>query len=92
MPSRRMRMLRAPNCDRAPNPRITTRVSCDGLKRLEMVRPGSRKSDWSMRIWGWPGRALSGRALDTENGRSSVDRPVPRVTVIEAGSFVAAES
>ena len=34
-------MLRAPNCDRAPNPRIEMRVSCDGFVRFATVTPGS---------------------------------------------------
>ena len=35
IPSRRIRMLRAPNCDRAPKPRTEMRVS---MRRIRSVR------------------------------------------------------
>jgi hypothetical protein len=40
MPSRSTRMLRTPNAERAPNPRIESRVSCVGLFRFATVSPG----------------------------------------------------
>jgi len=56
-------MLRAPNCDRAPNPRIEIRVSWDGLFRFATVTPGSNANVCSANVWVCPRTTLSGRRL-----------------------------
>jgi hypothetical protein len=89
IPSRRMRMLRAPNCERAPNPRTDTRVSCAGFVRLATVTPGNSESVCSTKVCGCPGTRLFGRTVLIANGRSSGDRPTSRVTVTTGGSRVA---
>src|SRR3569833_498119 len=92
MPSRRMRMLRAPNCDRAPKPRTEMRVSCDGFVRLATVTPGSSDSVCSTKVCVWPGLTLSGLRLVMLYGRSSGDRRTSRVTVTTGGSLRGSES
>src|SRR5437773_6652232 len=78
-------MLRTPNAERAPNPRIDTRVSCDGLFRLATVTPGSSARVCSTSVCVCPGATLSGRTLLIAYGRSSDDRPTSRVTVTTGG-------
>src|SRR3954471_5548692 len=80
-----MRMLRAPNCERAPKPRTEIRVSCDGFVRLAKVTPGRSASDCSTSVCVRPGTSESGRVLLIAKGKSSVDRPTSRVTVTTGG-------
>ena len=85
-------MLRAPNCDRAPKPRMEMRVSCDGFVRFATVTPGSSDSVCSTSMCVWPGSKLSGRVVLIAYGRSSGERPMSRVTVTTGGSFRGSES
>ncbi len=85
-------MLRAPNWDRAPNPRTEMRVSCDGFVRFATVTPGSSESVWSTFMWNCPGASESGRRFVMPYGRSSGDRPTSRVTVTTGGSLRGSES
>src|SRR4051812_7135569 len=85
MPSRRMRMLRAPNCERAPKPRMEMRVSCEGFVRFATVTPGKSDSVCSTNVCVCPGFTLSGRRLVMLYGRSSGDRCTSRVTVTTGG-------
>ena len=81
-------MLRAPNCDRAPKPRIEMRVSWDGLVRLATVTPGSsdeRLLDERVRLT--RRNTVGTQAGDGEYGRSSGERPTSRVTVTTGGEL-----
>jgi hypothetical protein len=75
MPSRRMRILRAPNCERAPKPRTDTRVSCDGFVRFATVTPGSSDNVCSTNVWRLSRQQTVGRVLLIAYGKSSGDRP-----------------
>src|ERR1051325_8385231 len=83
--------LRTPNAERAPNPRIEMRASCDGLPRFASVTPGMNASTCSTCVRVIPGTVESGRVLVIAYGKSSGERRASRVTTT-VGSLVAFES
>ena len=82
-------MLRTPNADRAPKPRMEMRASCVGLLRFATVTPGSpcRVSSTSRCVW--PGSLperitapiaqLSGRTTPGREGFTFTHAVVPSV-------------
>jgi hypothetical protein len=90
IPSRITRIPRTPNVDLAPNPRIESRGSCDGLFRFTAVTPGISASVSSAAVFRNPGRALSGDETVIAKGDERTLLPDPRVTVTTTGLSVVA--